>query len=159
MRGLAGAGLAAALALAAALPGAASAGVMTTERVVTDPLTGLAIAGIDPVAYFTDAAPTPGNPEYELLYAGVVWRFCNEGNKAAFAANPDVYMPRYGGYDPIGVGRSLAVSGNPLVWALADDHLYLFHTEEARTRFLADPHAAIERADSAWPAVLDTLVP
>ena len=157
MRGLAGVGLVVALALA--LPGAGSAGVMTTERVVTDPLTGLAIAGIDPVAYFTDAAPTPGNPEYELLYAGVIWRFCNEGNKAAFAANPDTYMPRYGGYDPIGVARSLAVSGNPLVWVLSDDHLYLFHTEEARTRFLADPDDAIRRADAAWPAVFDSLVP
>jgi len=157
MRGLAGLGLAAALGLA--LPSAPSAGVMTTERVVTDPLTGLAIDGIDPVGYFTDASPIPGRPEYELPYAGVIWRFRNQGNQAAFAAHPDIYMPRYGGYDPIAVARSVAVAGNPLLWALAGDHLYLFHTDEARTRFLADPDEAIRRADGAWPAVFDRLLP
>lgn len=154
-------GLAAVLGFVLALgaPGAPLAGVATTERVVSDPLTGLAIDGIDPVAYFTDAAPLPGRPEYELPYAGVVWRFRNQGNQAAFAANPDVYMPRYGGYDPIAIGRSVAVPGNPLLWVLAGNRLYVFHTEEARTRFLADPSEAIRRADKAWPAVFDSLVP
>ncbi len=156
-----GAGLARRLALAAALAVscAAQAGVATTERVVKDPLTGLAINGIDPVGYFTDAAPLLGRPEYELPYAGVVWRFRNQGNEAAFAANPDVYMPRYGGYDPIAVARSVAVPGNPLVWARAGDRLYLFHTEEARARFVADPEDAIRRADGAWPGVVSGLLP
>ncbi len=148
-------GLAAALALASA----AQAGVGTTERVVKDPLTGLAINGVDPVAYFTDAAPLLGRPEYELPYAGVIWRFRNQGNAAAFAANPGVYMPRYGGYDPIAVARSVAVPGNPLVWALAGDRLYLFYNEEARARFVADPEDAIRRADSAWPGVVSGLLP
>jgi hypothetical protein len=156
-RGLARLGLAAALALL--IPGAPWAGMMTTERVVTDPLTGLAINGIDPVAYFVEAAPVAGHPEHELSYAGVIWRFRNEGNRAAFAANPDVYMPRYGGYDPIAVGGSRAVAGNPLLWVVADNRLYLFRSEQARTRFLADPNEAIRRADLAWPALLETLVP
>jgi YHS domain-containing protein len=156
-RGLACLGLAAALAWG--VPGAPRAGMETTERMVTDPLTGLAISGIDPVAYFTEAAPLPGRPEYELSYAGVAWRFRNQGNQAAFAANPDVYMPRYGGYDPVAVARSVAVAGNPLLWVVADNHLYLFHSEEARSRFVADPSEAIRRADSAWPAVVDSLVP
>ena len=34
----------------------------TTERVVSDPASGLAIGGFDPVAYFTDAAPRLGSP-------------------------------------------------------------------------------------------------
>ena len=126
---------------------------------VTDPLTGLAISGIDPVAYFVEAAPVAGRPEHELPYAGVIWRFRNQGNQAAFAAQPDVYMPRYGGYDPIALGRSRAVAGNPLLWVVADNRLYLFHTEEARTRFIAEPSEAIRRADRAWPAVRDSLVP
>lgn len=150
-------GLAAALVLA--LAPAPWAGIATTERVVTDPLTGLAIDGIDPVAYFVDAAPLSGRPEHELRYAGVVWRFRNEGNAAAFAANPDVYMPRYGGYDPTGIVRSVAVPGNPLLWVRWDDRLYLFHTEDARASFLADPGEVVERADIAWPGVLGGLMP
>ena len=38
----------------------------TTERIVADPHTGLAISGFDPVAYFTNAAAVPGRPEFEL---------------------------------------------------------------------------------------------
>lgn len=150
-------GIAAALALAMSC--APQAGVATTERVVSDPLTGLAIDGIDPVAYFTDAAPIAGRPQYEFAYAGVIWRFRNQGNQAAFVANPDVYMPRYGGYDPIAVGRSVAVAGNPLVWVLAGERLYLFHSDEARARFVADPAEAVRRADSAWLGVVTSLLP
>src|SRR5918994_2100731 len=65
----------------------------TTERIVVDRHTGLAIHGFDPVAYFTDAKATIGREELELSLGGVVWRFRNPGNRAAFAEYPDVYMP------------------------------------------------------------------
>src|SRR3954471_20921041 len=68
----------------------------TTERIVVDQHTGLAIYGVDPVAYFTDRKPIPGRQDFEYRYAGAAWRFVNEGNRAAFAADPHVYMPRYG---------------------------------------------------------------
>jgi YHS domain-containing protein len=134
-------------------------GAATTERVVSDPHTGLAINGVDPVAYFTDGAALFGRAEYEYRYAGVIWRFCNEGNQAAFIANPQVYMPRFGGYDPVAIGRSLAVPGNPLLWAMVGERLYLFYNEAARTRFIATPDEAIPAADSKWPAVVSGLVP
>ena len=53
-----------------------------------------------------------------MRYAGAVWRFSNVGNREAFAARPDVYMPQFGGYDPVGVARGVAVAGNPLVWLI-----------------------------------------
>ncbi len=130
-----------------------------TERVVTDPGTGLALNGIDPVAYFTDAAPRFGRPDQEYRYAGAIWQFRNEGNKAAFIANPDIYAPRYGGYDPIALGRAVALPGNPLVWALVGERLYLFYDDAARERFLADPDEAVLYADNKAPAVLGNLVP
>ncbi len=85
----------------------------TTERIVSDPGSGLAIGGFDPVAYFTDAAPRLGSSDFELSFAGVVWRFRNEGNRAAFIANPEVYMPRFGGYDPVAVAAAPAPPATP----------------------------------------------
>ena len=41
----------------------------TTERVVVNRYTGLAIDGFDPVAYFVDAAPRQGRAELELRFA------------------------------------------------------------------------------------------
>ena len=151
-----GLGLAAMLILG--MPSCPRAVAATTERVVNDPHTGLAINGVDPVAYFTDAAPLVGLAEYEYQYAGVVWRFRNEGNRAAFVANPEIYMPRFGGYDPIAIGRALALPGNPQLWAIVGERLYLFYSEDARARFMAKPDEAIALADNKWPALVDTLV-
>src|SRR4051812_21152366 len=56
--------------LLAALLFAWACSAATTERVVADRYTGLAIGGFDPVAYFTDAQPVRGDADYELSAAG-----------------------------------------------------------------------------------------
>ena len=131
----------------------------TTERIVSDPASGLAIGGFDPVAYFTDAAPRLGNSDFELSFAGVVWRFRNEGNRAAFVANPDVYMPRFGGYDPVAVARGASAPGHAELWVIAGERLYLFYSASARDAFAGDPGSAIDAAERVWPAVLRKLSP
>ena len=136
----------------------ASLKAATTERIVADPATGIALYGIDPVSYFVDGAAEPGRPEVEFRFAGVTWRFRNEGNRAAFAADPDVYMPRFGGYDPLGIARGVATPGHPRLWVRRDNRIYLFHKEETRAAFAADPQAAVEAAEQRWPGVMQGLV-
>lgn len=131
----------------------------TTERIVSDPMSGLAIGGFDPVAYFTEAAPRLGSGDFELSFAGTVWRFRNEGNRAAFIADPDVYMPRFGGYDPIAVARGAGTPGHAELWAIANERLYLFFSAAARDAFIGNPAAAIHAAERGWPVVLRTLSP
>ena len=140
------------------LAGAVSLQAAVTERVVTDPHSGLALYGFDPVAYFTEGAPAQGDAAIEYRFAGVVWRFRNEGNRAAFAANPEVYTPRFGGYDPLGVARGVATPGHPELWVRRDDRLYLFHKPETRTAFVADPLDAVAAAENRWPQVVKDLV-
>jgi hypothetical protein len=132
---------------------------VATERLVVDWHTGLAIGGYDPVAFFTDGKPMPGNPDLELRYGGAIWRFTNVGNRAAFAAQPDIYMPRYGGYDPLGVARGVAVAGNPGVWLIAGEKLFLFYDSSRRDRFAADPERVVGTADRKWPEMRFTLTP
>lgn len=151
--------LAALLLVAAAVGiGPRTPSAATTERVVTDHHSGLAIYGIDPVAYFTDRKPVEGRPEFEFRHSGAVWRFDNEGNRTAFAADPDVYMPRYGGYDPVGIGRGLATAGYPSLWVIFDERLYLFYTAKARETFIASPYAVIASASARWSTVKSELV-
>ena len=52
-----------------------SIGAATTEWVVVNRYTGLAIDGFDPVAYFVDGAPKAGRAELELRSGGATWRF------------------------------------------------------------------------------------
>lgn len=129
------------------------------DAVVVNAATGLAISGFDPVAYFVDGKPKIGRANLELRLDGVVWRFVNEGNRAAFAENPEVYRPRFGGYDPVAIARGNSVPGHPLFWAVDGQQLYLFYSAEARAAFLAEPAAIIERATRKWPAVMQTIAP
>jgi len=129
----------------------------TTERIVVDRHTGLAIYGIDPVAYFTERKPVAGREEFEHRFAGAVWRFDNEGNRAAFIAHPSVYMPRYGGYDPVGIARGVSTAGYPDLWVVYGERLYLFYTAEARQTFIGDPAVVIASASARWAEVRSEL--
>ena len=146
-------------ALLAAAGSTPSIKAATTEYIVVDRNSGLAISGFDPMAYFIERAAVAGKGEFEHRYAGAVWRFCNQGNRDAFAADPDVYMPRFGGYDPVGIGRGAAVPGDPRAWIIVGDRLYLFHTPDNKAAFAMDSAHAIAAADRQWPAVRLTLSP
>lgn len=131
----------------------------TTERIVLDRRTGLAIHGFDPVAYFTDAAAAVGREELELSYAGAVWRFRNPGNLSAFANDPQIYMPQFGGHDPIALAQGTAIPGHPYFWFVAAGKLYLFRSRQALEAFAADPGSAAAAAQANWPQVARRLVP
>jgi hypothetical protein len=125
----------------------------TTERVVVNRFTGLAIEGFDPVAYFVDARPEIGREDFEASQAGAVWRFRNEGNRASFVAHPDIYGPQFGGYDPIDLARGVTVAGNPRFWLISGQRLYLFGREQSRDAFAADPGPCLLEATQRWPAL------
>ena len=129
----------------------------TNERVVTDRYTGLAIGGFDPVAYFTEGRPTLGQPDFEMSEEGTVWRFRNEGNRASFAAHPEIYGPQFGGYDPVDVARGVAFAGNPRLWLIAGERLYLFGREETRDAFATAPAKYLPEARKRWPGEQDIL--
>jgi hypothetical protein len=125
----------------------------TTERVVVNRYSGLAIEGYDPVAYFVDARPMLGVPEFEAAQAGVVWRFRNEGNRASFVAHPDIYAPQFGGYDPVDLARGITVAGNPRFWLISGERLFLFALEENRDAFARNSELLLQQANLRWPAL------
>nr|WP_210252160.1 YHS domain-containing (seleno)protein [Rhodoplanes serenus] len=135
------------------------ASAATTERVVTDRHSGLAISGFDPVAYFVDRAAVEGRAEYEYTYAGTVWRFRNPGNRNAFADNPTVYAPVFGGYDPVGIARGVSRPGNPGLFAVMGGRVFLFYSETARDKFMTDPVGVLTEAQNHWPQVRAGLTP
>ena len=139
-------------ALGSPLPGLDWAAVAaTTERVVVNRYSGLAIEGYDPVAYFTDERPVRGLPDFEASEAGAVWRFRNESNRASFVAHPEIYGPQFGGYDPIDLARGVTYGGNPRFWIVTGQRLYLFGREEHRAAFAADPARFLNEAEARWP--------
>ena len=130
-----------------------AASAATTERVVVSRYSGLAIEGFDPVAYFTESMAARGSPDFEAREAGAVWRFRNLGNRASFVAHPEIYGPRFGGYDPVDLGRGVTYAGNPRFWVVTGQRLYLFGREENRDAFAAEPARFLKDAIARWPAL------
>lgn len=155
----------AACALAAALcgglvPGPWGSGhAATTESVVVDRHSGLAIYGFDPVAYFTDREALAGREELELRIDGATWRFRNPGNREAFARNPEVYKPRFGGYDPIALSRGFTRDGHPKIWTIHENRLFLFYSDAALREFEAQPASILAQAEARWPQLSRALTP
>lgn len=136
---------------AVALAFASSAKATTTERIVVDPVTGLAIGGYDAVAYFLSGEPLRGRPEHEARWMDAPWHFANGGNRAAFLTHPAIYAPRFGGHDPVRAAFGFAVRGDPLLFAILRDKLYLFLTPENREAFRAAPTGYLGEAERNWP--------
>ena len=129
----------------------------TDNQLTVNPQSGLAISGFDPVAYFTDGKAVFGQPEIELNLDGAIWRFSNEGNRGAFGGHPEVYAPRFGGYDAVAIGLGRSVPGHPLLWVVVGERLYFFYSEKSRAAFLADTGRLIDSAERKWPEVARTL--
>ena len=129
----------------------------TTERIVVNRFTGVAIEGFDPVAYFVTGTAVQGTAEFEANLWGAVWRFRNEGNRASFLAHPEIYGPQFGGYDPADIARGVTIAGNPHFFAIVAQRLYLFSLEANRDAFVADPERFLYEVGKRWPALQDKL--
>lgn len=128
-----------------------------TERVVIDQQSGLAIHGYDPVAYVSEGRPVPGRDAHQVVWSDATWRFMNGANAALFRDHPERYAPRLGGYDPVIAMQGHATPGNPHLFRIRAEGLYLFSSAQNMTRFneAYDLHA-LERA---WQDLRGTLAP
>lgn len=128
------------------------------DMVISDPWSGAAISGYDPVAYFVEKDARAGKADFQLVHAGTLWQFANEGNRAAFREHPGAYVPAFGGYDPVAMASGLIVAGTPRFFIVHEGRLYLFRREESRAAFAANPLLAAE-AQKFWPELRRQLSP
>ncbi len=117
--------------------------------------TDLALRGVDPVSYFVQGEPVTGEVEITALHNGAVYRFASEQNKALFVANPDRYVPQYGGYCAYGLARGVKVDGDPNVWTIVDDKLYVNLSRRVGRLWNQDTAREISEANAKWPTVKD----
>lgn len=126
--------------------------------IVTDPLTGVAIDGYDPVSYFTDPEPQPGKPDYEYDWGGVPWYFENPGNRDVFMRNPQIYAPQFGGHCVTSLSRGYLSDGKPRLYLVRALKLYFFYSTANRDAFQLSPEATLMGAAENWTKLLPTLV-
>ena len=122
-------------------------------RFVTDPLTGVALGGYDPVSYFTEPYPELGSPGNEYDWGGVPWYFANPANRDVFMRAPEVYAPQFGGHSVSSLARGYLSDGNPQIYIVAADRLYLFYSTANREDFTRSPGEAIRSARLHWESL------
>ena len=88
------------------------------ETVVTDPISGIAIDGYDPVTYFIDGTPQLGLPDFEYQWQGVPWYFVSAANRDVFIRNPEIYAPQYGGHCVTSLSRGYLSDGKPRLFLI-----------------------------------------
>ena len=117
--------------------------------------TGLAMQGYDPVAYFTKGEPTKGNYKITTVYNDALYRFESEEHKAAFEAEPEAYLPAYGGYCAFGAAMGFKFDGDPNYWKIVDGELYLNLSQDIQERWNGDIPGFIQQADANWTDIVN----
>src|SRR5690606_3936646 len=125
--------------------------------IVTDPLTGVALDGYDPVSYFTEPEPLRGVRDHEYQWGGVSWYFASAANRDVFMRAPEVYAPQYGGHCEMSLARGYLSDGKPQIYAIEKMKLYLFYSAANREAFLISKAEAIEQAKANWQVLSQDL--
>lgn len=146
----------AAAATAISFVGAAFAG----DQYVDD--TGFAASGYDVVAYFglaqnpvgtSQPAGVPGDAAITADYNGATFAFSSVENKAAFEADPAKFAPQYDGHCAYGVAKGGKVPGNPNLWRVVDDKLYLNITKNVVGFWEEDIPGNLTLAQDNWTSL------
>ena len=113
-----------------------------------------AIRGHDPVAYFDQKGPVKGAKQFSHEWRGATWYFASAENRDKFAAEPERYAPRYGGYCAYAVAQGYTADIDPAAWSIVDGSLYLNYSLRIRERWRKDIPGNIRKGDANWPTVL-----
>ncbi|MES3517313.1 MAG: YHS domain-containing (seleno)protein [Natronomonas sp.] len=122
-------------------------------------LDGVVIHGYDLVAYFEAERPVEGSPAHEQEYDGVTFRFASERNRDVFAADPESYLPEFGGYCSLGVGNGYKDGMHPEAFDIFDGDLYFNLTPSIHQGWLRNHEERIETAEKNWAEIKESTDP
>ncbi|MGE3539794.1 MAG: YHS domain-containing (seleno)protein [Candidatus Tectimicrobiota bacterium] len=110
----------------------------------------VALKGYDAVAYFTDARPVKGSPQWSYSWQGATWHFASPENRQRFAQEPEKYAPQYGGYCAYAIAKGNIADISPTQWAIVQGKLYLNNNVFAQSLWDADRSGHIVSGDGNW---------
>ena len=105
-----------------------------------------ALSGYDAVAYLKYAKAVKGAEDISMKYRGATWFFSSHSNMDDFSANPESYAPQFGGYCAYSVAKGELIKGDPELWAIEDDKLYVNYNKGAHKLWLHRSADMIETA-------------
>ena len=117
----------------------------------------VAVSGYDLVSYH-NSKPVKGIAKYEFTHQDAIYYFKDEANKKLFKADPEKYIPQYGGWCAYAMGvNGKKVSINPESFTLEEGKLYLFYKStfnDTRKKWIAKTAKLKNKADQNWNDIL-----
>lgn len=111
---------------------------------------GLALRGYDAVAYQTQNKAVPGSPNFTAKYGDATFQFSSAANRDQFLANPARYAPAFGGFCAMGIAMGRKLDGDPQLFRVVDNRLYLNVNPAVQTRWAQDIPGNVKNAEGNW---------
>jgi YHS domain-containing protein len=112
---------------------------------------GIALDGYDPVAFFTDQEPTHGDPSISATYEGATYLFASRDHQEKFKADPEKYVPQFGGYCAYGASEGALFPVDINTWQVRNGKLYLNLNPAILELFNKSFDQNIVKAQKNWP--------
>ncbi len=127
----------------------------TVDLIVTNPETGVAIEGFDPVGYFTEGKPMKGDANFAAEYQGAVFHFASAENRDLFTQDPERFAPAFGAYCTQTLAMGSLTPASPLHWTIHGDRLFLTRSAEANKAFREKREETITAGRRFWADASD----
>ncbi|MEB0137656.1 MULTISPECIES: YHS domain-containing (seleno)protein [unclassified Undibacterium] len=109
--------------------------------------------GYDLTTYFSQEKPQRGNGHHVAEVDRVTYVFATDENKKEFVANPQKYLPQFGGYCAYGVSVSKKFVADPEQFDIVDGKLYLNLDAKIRSIWLKDTASRITDGNTNWKVI------
>jgi len=107
--------------------------------------------GYDVVSYVLEQKAVKGDEKNVKPYNGGLYFFTTNENKQLFSADPEKFVPLYGGYSAFAMSQGLLGAIDPTHFQLVDGHLLLHGSAAELTSFKVDQGGNKAKADQNWP--------
>jgi len=89
------------------------------------------------------------------VHDGVTYAFTSKEHKQMFEANPQKYLPAYGGSCAYGVAVGRKVVVDPEAWKIVGGVFYLTQDKDIQQKWEKDIPGYIKKAEGIWPRITD----
>lgn len=113
----------------------------------------IALQGYSPVSYLDLGLAQHGKKAFKSEHEGLKYYFASAEQKSKFDANPEKYLPQFGGWCATGIAVGAKFRTNPNKFLVKNDKYYLFLYDlevDAKELWLSDEEGMEAKAKKNW---------
>ena len=109
-----------------------------------------AIGGFDAVAFFEQNQAIKGSADFSYEWKGANWNFASEDGLAKFKADPEKFLPEFGGYCAFAVSKGFTATPDPNSWYVHNNKLFLFADTGVKDKWISQLPDILETGTKKW---------